>query len=115
MAERLQELISSFNVNLRQHYEAQANAIQVDISLILRANPYANTPLEDGTDEIEAQIAAVVGDKMSDPIAREGVIAEAGKLYSEYIKRGKRRYGRARYQPQLGLRKCRFAVTSSCR
>ena len=88
MSERLQEMISNFNANLRPHYEAQASAIQVDINLVLRANPYENTPLEDSTEEIEKQIAAVVGDKIpADAVAREDFVAEAGKMYSEYIRR----------------------------
>jgi len=77
LGDRLTDMVASFNANLRPHYEAQANAIQVDIGLILRADPYKNKPLEDDADEISNLIqnavagsAAAAGKPIPDPMPR---------------------------------------------
>jgi hypothetical protein len=86
LSERLQDMVSSFNANLRPHYEAQANAIQVDINLIHRADPYQNKPLEDSPDEIDNLIRNTVGGKMPvDPVAEADFLADAGKLYKKFV------------------------------
>lgn len=86
--EKLLEIVDSFNQNLRPHYEAQANAIQVDISLLLRSDPFQNKPLDDSPEDIEEQIRAVVGDKIpADSIAHGDFRSQAGRLYSEYVRK----------------------------
>jgi hypothetical protein len=92
LGDRLTEMVASFNTNLRPHYEAQANAIQVDIGLILRADPYKNKPLEDDPDEISNLIqnavagsAAAAGKPIPDPIAEGDFVSDAGKFYTEFV------------------------------
>jgi hypothetical protein len=92
LGDRLTDMVASFNANLRPHYEAQANAIQVDIGLILRANPYDNKPLEDDPDEIGNLIqnavagsAAAAGKPIPDPVAEGDFVADAGKFYTEFV------------------------------
>lgn len=84
--DKLQEMVSSFGANLRPHYEAQATAIQVDINLIYRANPYLNKPLEDSPDDIANLIRTTVGNKIpADPVAEQDFLADAGKLYTKFV------------------------------
>jgi hypothetical protein len=86
LSEKLQDMVSSFSANLRPHYEAQANAIQIDISLIHRANPYQNKPLEDSPDDIADLIRTTVGNKIpADPVAEADFLADAGKLYTKFV------------------------------
>jgi hypothetical protein len=86
LAERLGEMVSTFSANLRPHYEAQANAVQVDITLIMRANPYENKMLDDDPEEISKLVNSVVGNKIpAEPIAEEDFIAGAGKMYAEFV------------------------------
>jgi hypothetical protein len=92
LGERLTDMVTSFNANLRPHYEAQANAIQIDIGLILRADPYKNKPLEDDADEISSLIqnavagsATAAGKPIPDPVAEGDFVADAGKFYTEFV------------------------------
>ena len=86
LSDRLQEMISGFSGNLRPHYEAQANAIQVDINLIHRADPYANKPLDCSPEDINNLIRNTVGGKIpADPVAEADFLAAAGKLYRKYV------------------------------
>jgi hypothetical protein len=86
LSDRLQEMVSSFSGNLRPHYEAQANAIQVDINLIHRADPYQNKPLEDQPEEINNLIRNTVGGKIpADLVAEADFLADAGKLYTKFV------------------------------
>jgi hypothetical protein len=86
LSDRLQDLVGSFNANLRPHYEAQANAIQVDINLIHRADPYANKPLEDSPDAINELIRTTCGERIpAEEVAQADFLADAGKLYTEFV------------------------------
>lgn len=88
LGEKLNDMVASFNSNLRPHYEAQANAIQIDINLILRADPYQNKPLDDDPEEINNLIQATVAGKLQfppDTAAEEDFVADAGKLYTGFV------------------------------
>jgi hypothetical protein len=86
LQDRLQEMISNFSGNLRPHYEAQANALQVDINLIHRADPYQNKPLDDRPEAINELIRSTVGGKIpADPVAEADFLADAGKLYRQFV------------------------------
>jgi hypothetical protein len=88
LTDRLDDMRSSFSSNLRPHYEAQANAIQIDIGMITRANPYENKPLEDDPEEIQKQILMLAGNKIpAEPIAQRDFIASAGKHYTRFAHR----------------------------
>ena len=58
------DLEARFRTNRESHCKAQLNSISRDISFINRANPYDNKALDDGADEIVAEITSVVGDFM---------------------------------------------------
>jgi hypothetical protein len=78
------DMASQFSSNLRSHYEAQANALQVDINLITRANPYANKPLGDKPAEVDKLVYGM----MKTPTlaaAEDDFVASAGKRYSEFV------------------------------
>lgn len=69
---------------MRPHYEAQVAAIQMDIQLILRADPYQNKPLDDDPEQISKLIHEAVRDQL--PAVAEGDFAAgAGKMYSEFV------------------------------
>lgn len=87
LSERLTEMVSAFGANLRPHYEAQVNAINIDISLILQADPYQNKPLEDDPEEIQAKVTAMAGNNVPAEVARDDFAAGAGKMYTEFVHR----------------------------
>lgn len=85
--DKLQSMIQNFGTNIRAHYEAQITAAQVDINMIMRANPYQNRPLEDGGEEIAKTISDLFkGQLPVDPVAEGSFTAEAGKWYVQYVK-----------------------------
>ena len=45
LAEKLADMMASFSDNRDSHYRAQLAAIQADINLIMKADPYQNQPL----------------------------------------------------------------------
>ncbi|KAF2403803.1 hypothetical protein EJ06DRAFT_541474 [Trichodelitschia bisporula] len=86
LSDKLNDMIASFNANLRPHYEAQVGALQVDINLILRADPYQNKPLEDDPAEIQNLIMSTVGNKApGDQVGEQDFQADAGKLYTGFV------------------------------
>jgi hypothetical protein len=86
LTERLNDMVSSFSTNLRPHYEAQANAIQVDINLIMRADPYQNKPLDDDPEDISKLVATVIGNnKPAESVAEDDFAVGAGKMYTEFV------------------------------
>lgn len=87
LLDKLNTMIKDFNQNLRPHYEAQMQATQVDINLILKANPYQNTPLPDSGEEIDQVIQDLFGGQLQlDPAGEQDFHAEAGKWYSQFAK-----------------------------
>lgn len=87
LSDRLRDMISSFNTNIRPHYDAQVNAIQVDIKLIEDAELHANKPLEDSGDDIAEMIGNVVGSRVpAEPIAEEDFYAQAGRWYGQFAR-----------------------------
>ncbi|PNS15030.1 MICOS complex subunit mic60 [Sphaceloma murrayae] len=85
IVEKLQDMIQTFSRDQTQHYRAQLQAIQVDMTLILRADPYENTPLEDSPQHIEELIEALTGGNIpGGKAAKEDFYSLAGKRYFEY-------------------------------
>lgn len=85
--ERLQTMIDSFSANKHQHYRAQLQAVQVDMTLVLSADPYVNGPLPDSGDEIRCLVdgmmsASGVGD---DEAAQRDYAAMAGRRYADFV------------------------------
>lgn len=81
-------MIDTFAQEQHQHYRAQLQAIQVDMSLILRANPYNNVPLDDDAEDIEHEIENITGGnlpQLSNDAAKKDYLALAGKRYHDYV------------------------------
>jgi hypothetical protein len=94
--EKLQGMISSFGANQNQHYRAQLQGVQVDMTMVLRADPYAaESVLEDSHDGIRALAETIMkGDANgnggvslpADDAARGDYWSLAGKRYTEFVR-----------------------------
>ncbi|CAO2655861.1 Nn.00g046640.m01.CDS01 [Neocucurbitaria sp. VM-36] len=86
LAEKLAEMMASFSDNRDSHYRAQLAALQADINLIMKADPYANKPLEDGGEEASELISQIMGNNVpTAPSAGTDYIAQCGKHYSRFV------------------------------
>ncbi|KAM0714882.1 hypothetical protein Q7P37_009347 [Cladosporium fusiforme] len=86
MVEKLQHMMDSFNANQHQHYRAQLQAVQVDMNLILRADPYEGIPLEDGGDEIRSLVEGMGANMPGDDAAQGDFFAMAGNRYRTFVR-----------------------------
>ncbi|GAB7358884.1 hypothetical protein MBLNU230_g4107t1 [Neophaeotheca triangularis] len=86
IVERLDRMLLTFNSNQHQHYRAQLQAIQADMTLILRADPYNGAPLEDGGEEIAQMVRDLGANVQGDTQAREDFDALAGVRYREFVR-----------------------------
>lgn len=86
LSERLAEITAMFSANRDQHYREQLGAIQVDMSLIMHADPYSNVPLPDTGDEIADLVQSVAGgnSQFMMQAMNGGVVSIAGKIYSDF-------------------------------
>lgn len=102
--EKLQGMIDSFSSNQHQHYRAQLQAVQADMTLILRADPYSSTfpstadaadgdgagaagaVLEDGGEEIRALVESMGAQLPEDEQAQRDYYAMAGSRYKEFVR-----------------------------
>lgn len=91
--EKLQGMIDSFSSNQHQHYRAQLQAVQADMTLILRADPYATTfpdstggVLEDGGEEIRALVDSMGAQLPNDEQAQRDYYAMAGSRYKDFVR-----------------------------
>ncbi|KAF1989775.1 hypothetical protein K402DRAFT_444781 [Aulographum hederae CBS 113979] len=86
VSEKLNDLLASFNSNLRPHYDAQISAVQVDMNLIMRADPYANKPLDDSGDDVADTVNSVVGTQTpTDQAGQNDFKIDSGKFYTEFV------------------------------
>lgn len=86
--DRLQSMIDTFAANQHAHYRAQLQAVQVDMTLVLRADPYGDVPLEDGGDEIRSLVDGVAGGGAmggTEEASQRDYAALAGKRYAEFV------------------------------
>jgi len=66
--DKLNDMLSSFNSNMRPQYDAQISAIYADLAMISRADPYANTSLDTSGEGI----ARMVEELRVRPVPAEG-------------------------------------------
>ncbi|CAI6324832.1 unnamed protein product [Periconia digitata] len=86
LADKLTEMMTSFSDNRDSHYRAQLAALQADINLILKADPYKNKPLEDGGEEASELITHVMGNTVpAAPSAGTDYVAQCGKHYARFV------------------------------
>lgn len=86
LAEKLSEMMAAFSDNRDSHYRAQLAALQADINLIMKADPYKNEPLEDNGQEASELIAQIMGNNIpTAPSAGTDYVAQCGKHYSRFV------------------------------
>lgn len=86
LADRLGDMMTVFLDNRDSHYRAQLAALQADINLILKADPYSNKPLEDRGEEALELITQIMGTTMpTAPSAGIDYIAQVGKHYGRFV------------------------------
>ena len=96
ITEKLQGMITAFTTNQHQHYRAQLQGIQVDMTLVLRADPYgAEGPLADAREDINALVENIMKGEPNgsggvtlpdDEAARQNYWSIAGKQYAEFVR-----------------------------
>ena len=86
-------MIDSFSSNQHQHYRAQLQAVQADMTLILRADPYSTNladsaagMLEDGGEEIRTLVESMGAQLPNDELAQRDYWAMAGSRYKEFVR-----------------------------
>lgn len=86
LSDRLNDMVASFAENREVHYRAQMQAVQVDMNLIMHADPYANNPLEDSPLEIAEMITAGTGGSMQfTPEVHSDYLARVGRFYEKFV------------------------------
>ena len=88
--ERLTSMIDTFHTNQQPHYRAQLQAVQVDMTLVLRADPYSDAPLEEGSEELRTMVESMMGPTVAsgDEGAERDYMALAGRRYREFVREG---------------------------
>ncbi|KAK5175446.1 uncharacterized protein LTR77_000585 [Saxophila tyrrhenica] len=92
IVERLQSMVDEFSTNQHQHYRAQLQAVQVDMTLILRADPYSqddgegNGMLDDAGEDIKREVEAIAAQVPDDEAAQRDYHALAGSRYREFVR-----------------------------
>jgi hypothetical protein len=56
LKERLQDMMATFSRDHQEHYYAQLIGLQCDMNLIMRADSYANMPLDDDPQHIQQMV-----------------------------------------------------------
>lgn len=93
--EKLQGMIDTFAANQNQHYRAQLQGVQVDMSLVLNADPYVDGPLGDTHDDIHALIEGMMKadahgnggvNLPNDEAVRNDFWSIAGKRYGDFVR-----------------------------
>lgn len=94
--EKLQGMINTFNSNQHNHYRAQLQGVQVDMTLVLRADPYGpDAPLSENPEDISDLIASTMKGNQNgegainlpnDEAARQDYYSMAGKRYTEFVR-----------------------------
>lgn len=91
LSERLSDLTNQFTRNRDAHFRKQLQSLQIDMNLIMRADPYKEHPLEDHPDEIADLIAATVGANIhggghgGHRRAENDAAPYAGKWYQKFV------------------------------
>lgn len=88
-------MMNTFSSNQHNHYRAQLQGVQVDMTLVLRADPYRDGPLDDSHDDIKALVENIMARDANgsggvslpnDQAARDDYWTIAGKRYTEFVR-----------------------------
>lgn len=84
LADRLEEITKSFSQNRDMHYREQLQAIQIDMNLIMEADPNSKEPLKDQPLDVDALVLENVKTirKTLDPV----IPPRAGRMYADFAK-----------------------------
>ncbi|KAL8830309.1 MAG: hypothetical protein Q9170_005792 [Blastenia crenularia] len=89
MMERIQEISTSFAENREYHYRRQLQALQRDVNLITRAEPYRNEPLDEKLGDIEedgpTNVAGIRGGQHGSIMGRSERQPKVGKWGRRFI------------------------------
>lgn len=91
LSERLSDLTNQFTRNRDAHFRKQLQSLQIDMNLIMRADPYKERPLEDHPDEIAELISTTVGANIlggghgGHRRAENDAAPYAGKWYQKFV------------------------------
>lgn len=84
LAEKLNELTSAFSQNRDSHYRQQLQALQADMNLIMRADPYQDQPLDDSADAIADLISEILSGNPHSTVNGE-LAATSGRRYARFV------------------------------
>lgn len=87
-------MIDSFDSNQHSHYRAQLQAVQVDMTLILRADPYSQLDgstgsgvlLDDSGEDIRQLVESMGAQVPNDEAAQKDYYHLAGTRYKEFVR-----------------------------
>ncbi|KAI9657984.1 MAG: hypothetical protein M1821_002641 [Bathelium mastoideum] len=86
LQDRLSDMVANFSKDRDQHYRAQLNALQVDMNLIMRADAYVDSPLDDDPDAIAELIKELTGGSVpQNQAALQDFFAMAGRRYQDFV------------------------------
>ena len=83
LSERLADITMEFSRNRDFHYRQQLQAIQTDMNLIMRADPYDDAPLDDDPEYIQELVHNLIGGNAH---FNGDISAIAGKTYSDFAR-----------------------------
>lgn len=89
VSNKLREMVDSFSENNYDHLSAQLCAIQCDLNLVMRADPYRSGPLDDSPEEIsrltaEAREEVCKYKPFESEAAEESFKSLVGRSYSKF-------------------------------
>lgn len=85
LAQRLEEITSDFAANRDQNYRSQLQALQVDMHLIMEANPHDSKYLPNSRAEIDKLVLANLS-KSNIKSAGQYPPPRAGRIYADFAK-----------------------------
>lgn len=89
LSEKLADMVASFSANHVEHFYAQLSALQCDINLVLRADPYRDGPLDDSKEDIDRLIATardeICRSRAIAPEAESSFQALGGQFYAKFV------------------------------
>lgn len=90
ITDRLSAMHDSFEQHHTDHYWAQLSAVQCEINLLMRADPYRDGPLNDSPDGIAAQMGEarkeVCSARAIAPEAEASFQHASGKFYPDFVR-----------------------------
>ena len=88
LQDRLADMVANFSKDRDQHYRAQLHALQVDMNLIMRADAYDDSPLDDDPDTVAELVKDITGRSIpQNPAALQDFFAMAGRRYQDFVQK----------------------------